>query len=163
CRRRGWCADAAVTHQIGEVSAEKKRLVEVAEQVLRVAMVEMSRKKWWSEVATIMQKTAEQAGFSVVRQYVGHGIGRIMHEPPQVPNFVDNELKKQDFRLEEGLVLAVGAMVNMGKAETVTKRDHWTVVTRDYMPSVHVEHTLAIVKEGVYVITAEEETLIPRT
>jgi methionyl aminopeptidase len=163
CKLNGWCADAAVTHLIGEVSAEKKRLVEVAEQVLRVAMVEMSRKKWWSEVATIMQKTAEQAGFSVVRQYVGHGIGRIMHEPPQVPNFVDNELKKQDFRLEEGLVLAVEPMVNMGKAETVTKRDHWTVVTRDYMPSVHVEHTLAIVKEGVYVITADEETIIPRT
>ncbi|NBO90937.1 MAG: type I methionyl aminopeptidase [Planctomycetia bacterium] len=163
CKLNGWCADAAYTHMIGEVSAEKKRLVEVAEQVLRVAMVEMTRRRWWSEVAAIMQKIAEEAGFSVVRQYVGHGIGRIMHEPPQVPNFVDSEMRKHDFRLEEGLVLAVEPMVNMGKAETVTKRDHWTVVTRDYLPSVHVEHTLAIVKEGVYVITADEETIIPRS
>ena len=163
CKLNGWCADAAKTLMIGEVSAEKKRLVEVGEQVLRVAMVEMTRCKWWSEVARAMQRTAEQAGYSVVTQYVGHGIGRIMHEPPQVPNFVDGDTRKHDFRLEEGLVLAVEPMVNMGKPQTVTKRDHWTVVTRDYLPSVHVEHTLALTKEGVYVITADEETLIPRS
>lgn len=163
CKLNGWCADAAVTLMIGEVSPEKRRLVEVAEQVLRVAMVEMGRRRWWSEVATIMQRTAEQAGFSVVTQYVGHGIGRIMHEPPQVPNFMSGDLRKHDFKLEEGLVLAVEPMVNMGKAETVTKRDHWTVVTRDYLPSVHVEHTLAITREGVYVVTADEETLVPRS
>src|SRR4051794_12525058 len=106
CRLNGWCADAAITLPIGAVSAEKKRLVAVAEQVLQVAMTEMGRKTWWSEVARLMQKTAESAGYSVVTDYVGHGIGRVMHENPQVPNFVSKDLKKHDFRLEKGLVLA---------------------------------------------------------
>jgi methionyl aminopeptidase len=147
---------------IGEVTPEKRRLVQVGEQVLRTAMVEMGRRRWWSEVALQMQRAAESAGFSVVTQYVGHGIGRTMHESPQVPNFVSRELKKHDFRLEEGLVLAVEPMVNMGRADTDTLRDHWTVVTRDGLASVHVEHTLALTREGVYVVTAAEETLIPR-
>jgi methionyl aminopeptidase len=162
CKLNGWCADAAVTLMIGQVSPEKRRLVEVSEQVLRTAMVEMTRRKWWSEVAGMMQRVAEQAGYSVVTQYVGHGIGRIMHESPQVPNFVNRDVKKHDFRLEEGLVLAVEPMVNMRRPDTDVLRDHWTVVTRDGMPSAHVEHTLAITKEGVYVITADEETLIRR-
>jgi methionyl aminopeptidase len=162
CKLNGWCADAAITLMIGEVTPEKKRLLDVAQEVLRSAMVEMGRRRWWSEVAGIMQRVAESAGFSVVTQYVGHGIGRVMHENPQVPNFVNRDLRKHDFRLEEGLVLAVEPMVNMGKAETDTLRDHWTVVTRDGMPSVHVEHTLAITKEGIYVVTADEETVVPR-
>lgn len=83
-----------------------------------------------------------------------------MHEFPQVPNYVNREVKKQDFKLEEGLVLAVEPMINMGRAETEVLRDHWTVVTRDGLPSVHVEHTLALTKEGVYVLTAEEELII---
>jgi methionyl aminopeptidase len=107
-----------------------------------------------------MQKTAESAGFSVVTQYVGHGIGRIMHEAPQVPNFVNRDLRKHDFKLEEGLVLAVEPMVNMGRADTDVLRDHWTVVTRDGLPSAHVEHTLAVTREGVYVVTADEETYV---
>jgi methionyl aminopeptidase len=162
CKLNGWCADAAITLPVGQVSAEKRRLVEVAEQVLRTAMVEMTRRRWWSEVAGQMQRVAENAGFSVVTQYVGHGIGRIMHENPQVPNFVGKELKKHDFKLEEGLVLAVEPMVNMGRGDTDVLRDHWTVVTRDGLPSAHVEHTLALTKEGVYVVTADEETIIRR-
>ena len=162
CKLNGWCADAAITVPIGEVTAEKKRLVEVAERVLRVSMVEMGRKRYWTEVAALMQKEAESAGYSVVTQYVGHGIGRTMHENPQVPNFVNRDVKKHDFRLEEGLVLAVEPMVNMGRADTDTLRDHWTVVTRDGMPSAHVEHTLALTRDGVYVVTADEETVIPR-
>jgi methionyl aminopeptidase len=162
CKLNGWCADSAITIPVGSISAEKQRLLDVGQQVLQTAMVEMGRKRWWSEVAGLMQKMAESAGFSVVTQYVGHGIGRTMHENPQVPNFVGKELKKHDFRLEEGLVLAVEPMVNMGRAETETLRDHWTVVTRDRLPSVHVEHTLALTREGVYVVTDPEETTIPR-
>jgi methionyl aminopeptidase len=162
CKLNGWCADAAVTLMIGEVSAEKRRLVEVAEKVLQTAMIEMTRRKWWSEVAWQMQRTAESAGFSVVTQYVGHGIGRVMHENPQVPNFVSKELKKHDFRLEEGLVIAVEPMVNMGRSEADTLRDHWTVVTRDGLASAHVEHTLAILKEGVLIVTADEDNKIIR-
>lgn len=157
CKLNGWCADAAITLMIGEVRPERRRLVEVAEQVLQIAIEEMGRRKWWSEVAARMQKHVEDAGFSVVQQYVGHGIGRVMHENPQVPNFVSRELKKQDFRLEEGLVLAVEPMVNMGRHETRTLGDHWTVVTKDGLPSAHVEHTLAITKNGVQILTAPEE------
>jgi methionyl aminopeptidase len=162
CKLNGWCADAAVTLPIGAISNEKKRLVDIAERVLQVAMVEMGRRRWWSEVAQQMQRVAEGANFSVVTQYVGHGIGRVMHENPQVPNFISRELKKHDFRLEEGIVLAVEPMVNMGKPDTDVLRDHWTVVTRDRLPSAHVEHTLALTANGVYVVTAEDETYVPR-
>jgi methionyl aminopeptidase len=157
CKLNGWCADAAVTLIIGDVRPEWRRLVKVAEEVLQIAITEMGRCKWWSEVARKMQRHAEGAGFSVVQQYVGHGIGRIMHENPQVPNFISRDLRKHDFRLEEGLVLAVEPMVNMGRADADVLNDHWTVVTRDRLPSVHVEHTLAITREGVLIVTADEE------
>ncbi len=103
-----------------------------------------------------MQKHVQQSGFSVVTAYVGHGIGRTMHENPQVPNYVDKETRKADFRLEPGLTLAVEPMVNMRKGDVDTLGDTWTVVTRDRMPSVHVEHTVALTAQGVVVITADE-------
>src|SRR5207245_9075725 len=121
-----------------------RRRVPVVEKVLKVAITEMGRGKWWSEVALAMQQHAETAGFSVVQQYVGHGIGRIMHENPQVPNYVNRDVKKHDFRLEPGLVLAVEPMVNMGRADTDTLRDHWTVAARDRLPSDHLEPTLPL-------------------
>jgi methionyl aminopeptidase len=161
CKLNGWCADAAITVIVGEVRPEWRRLVRVGEEVLQIAITEMGRRKWWSEVALCMQQHAEAAGFSVVQQYVGHGIGRIMHENPQVPNYVNRDVKKHDFRLEPGLVLAVEPMLNMGRADTDTLRDHWTVVTRDGLPSVHLEHTLAITPEGVLIVTADEEPPAP--
>jgi methionyl aminopeptidase len=157
CKLNGWCADAAVTLVVGEVRPEWRRLVQVGHEVLEIARVEMARRRWWSEVAALMQRHVETAGFSVVTQYVGHGIGRVMHENPQVPNFVSRETRKGDFRMEEGLVLAVEPMVNMGRPDVETLRDHWTVVTRDKLPSVHVEHTFALTQGGVVVVTAEEE------
>jgi methionyl aminopeptidase len=155
CKLNGWCADAALTIPVGTIRPEWQRLVQNAHEVLAIAIEEMGRRRWWTEVAARMQQHAEKAGYSVVEQYVGHGIGRIMHENPQVPNFTNRDVKKHDFRLEEGLVLAVEPMVNMGRAEVDTLRDHWTVVTRDGMPSAHVEHTLAITKDGVQVVTAD--------
>lgn len=157
CKLNGWCADAATTIIVGTVRPEWRRLAEVAQQILQLAIVEMGRRKWWSEVAAQMQQRAEKAGFSVVDQYVGHGIGRIMHENPQVPNFVNRDVRKHDFRLEEGLVLAIEPMVNMGRREVEVLRDHWTVVTRDGLPSAHVEHTVAITSEGIKVLTADEQ------
>jgi methionyl aminopeptidase len=156
CKLNGWCADAAVTLPIGEVRPEFKRLIKVAWETLEIAIEEMGRRRWWSEVALRMQQHVERAGFSVVTQYVGHGIGRIMHEAPQVANYVNSEVKKHDFRLEPGLVLAVEPMVNMGRGDVDVLRDHWTVVTRDRMPSAHVEHTLAVTKTGVEILTADE-------
>src|SRR5579885_3259983 len=94
CKLNGWCADAAITAVVGEVRPEWRRLVEVAEQTLELARVEMGRRNRWSEVARLMQEFVEGSGFSVVTQYVGHGIGRVMHENPQVPNFVNREVRK---------------------------------------------------------------------
>jgi methionyl aminopeptidase len=157
CRLNGWCADAAITIPIGVVRAERLRLIKVAEEVLRIAIVEMGRRRWWSEVAVRMQRHVQESGFSVVEQYVGHGIGRDMHEAPQVPNFVNRELQKRgDFRLEPGLVLAVEPMVNMSRSDVRLLDDQWTVVTQDGLPSVHVEHTLALTPTGVVVVTADE-------
>jgi len=163
CKLNGWCADAAITIPVGAVRPEWSRLVKVAWEVLEIARVELGRRRWWTEVAERMQRHAEEARFSVVTQYVGHGIGRVMHENPQVPNFVNKEVRKHNFRLEEGVVLAVEPMVNMGRAETDVLRDHWTVVTRDGLPSVHVEHTFALTKTGVQVLTADEDVSAPVT
>ena len=159
CRLNGWCADRAITIPIGQVSSEKARLLKIAEETLQIAINLLGKRKWWSEVASAMQKHVEQAGFSVVTAYVGHGIGRVMHENPQVPNYVDRETRKADFRLEPGLTLAVEPMVNMRRGEVDTLGDNWTVVTRDRMPSVHVEHTLALTTDGVMIITADEGAL----
>lgn len=157
CRLNGWCADAAISVAVGETRPERKRLIQVGWETLQIAVNEMGRRRWWSEVAKLMEKHVLASGFKPVHQYVGHGIGRKMHEEPQVPNFVTDEMKrKHDFRLEPGLVLAVEPMVNMGKGEVDTLGDHWTVVTTDGLPSVHVEHTLALTHQGVVIVTADE-------
>lgn len=158
CRLNGWCADSAITLPIGNVRSERLRLVKVAEEVLEIAIDEMGKRRWWSEVAKRMQQHAHQNGFAVVEQYVGHGIGREMHESPQVPNFANKELlKRGDFRLEPGLVLAVEPMLNMNRPDVRVLEDQWTVVTSDGLPSVHVEHTLAMTAHGVVVLTANAD------
>jgi len=159
CRLNGWCADRAITLPIGNVRPERMRLLKVALETLQIAIDELPRRKWWSEVASRMQNHVEKSGFTVVTAYVGHGIGRAMHENPQVPNFVNHETRKSDFRLEPGLVLAVEPMVNMRSPEVKTTNDNWTVVTKDGLPSVHVEHTLALTENGVVIITADEGVL----
>lgn len=161
CKLNGWCADSAITVMVGDVRPERRRLVDVGNQVLQIAIDELPRRRWWSEIASRMQRFAEGAGFSVVDAYVGHGIGRTMHENPQVPNYVGRDTKKFDFKLEPGLVLAVEPMVNMGTAETRVLGDHWTVVTKDGLPSVHVEHTLALTANGVEIITRYEPDSLP--
>jgi methionyl aminopeptidase len=153
CRLDGYCGDAAITVPVGEVSDENRRLIEVTRRVLEIA-ISMSRPGLkWSQVAGAMQNHAEQAGFAVVRDYVGHGIGREMHEEPRVPNFVSEELLANDTVLAEGMVLAVEPMINAGTHEVRTLKDGWTVVTRDGRCSAHFEHTIAIVKGGCEVLT----------
>lgn len=154
CRLNGWCGDSAWTYSVGEVSEEKRRLLEFGEELLALAMREMGRRERWSEVARLMQQQTKKAGYSLVEEFVGHGIGREMHEDPQVPNYVSEELRKNDFRLEAGLVLAVEPMVAAGKRDVKILKDRWTAVTKDRRPSVHFEHTVAITAEGVDVLTA---------
>lgn len=157
CKLNGWCADRAATLPIGTLTSEKARLVKVAEQTLAIAIELLPKRVWWSQIASEMQRYVEASGFRVVKQYVGHGIGRIMHENPQVPNYVDKDYRKIDFKLEPGLTLAIEPMVNMGRADVDTRNDNWTVVTRDRMPSCHVEHTVALTAEGVQILTRDED------
>lgn len=154
CRLDGWCGDAAICFPIGEVSPEIKRLIRVAEETLQLAIRELPRRKWWSEIASAMSQYVSSQGFSSVEKFVGHGIGRVMHEPPQVPNYTSREMRHQDFRLEPGLTLAIEPMVNMGRKDVIELPDHWTVMTRDRLPCAHVEHTVALTENGVEVLTA---------
>lgn len=153
CKLNGWCADAAVTHSVGEMRPASQRMLNVAWEALAIAIEEIGRRKWWSEVAGLMERHVAKAGFGIVRSYVGHGIGRLLHEGPQVPNYVARDFRKYDFRLEPGLVLAIEPMVCFGSGDVDVDRDHWTVCTRDGLPSVHVEHTVAITSTGVEILT----------
>ena len=149
----GYCGDAAVTIAIGEVSDDKRRLMEVTKHVLDIAIAQASPGVKWSRIAAQMQDYAESAGFSVVKDFVGHGIGRKMHEEPRVPNFVSRELLYDDIILTEGMVLAVEPMINAGTSAVKTLKNGWTVVTKDGKWSAHFEHTIAIVKDGCEVMT----------
>ena len=153
-RLDGYCGDAAVTVPIGQVSNSKRRLMDVTKHVLEIAIEKSAPNVKWSQVAAQMQQYAESAGFSVVKDFVGHGIGRKMHEDPRVPNFVSNDLLVNDILLTEGMVLAVEPMINAGSSSVKTLRNGWTVVTRDKKCSAHFEHTIAIVEDGCEVLTA---------
>jgi methionyl aminopeptidase len=113
----------------------------------------MPHKDNWSQVAQEMARHVRAAGFSVVEQFVGHGLGREMHESPAVPNFVSPATQQRDFRLRPGLVLAIEPMVNVGGKRVVCRDDHWTQVTADGKPSAHFEHTVALTNDGCQVLT----------
>ena len=152
-RLNGYCADSAVTVAIGGISEGKRRLMDVTKRVLDIAIEKSAPAVRWSQVAAEMQRCAESAGFSVVKDFVGHGIGRKMHEEPRVPNFVSNDLLANDIVLAEGMVLAVEPMVNTGTSAVRTLKNGWTVVTRDGKSSAHFEHTIVIVENGCEVLT----------
>jgi len=149
----GYCGDAAVTIAIGEISESKRRLMEVTRQVLDIAVTTVAPGVKWSHVAAKMQDYAESAGFSVVKDFVGHGIGRKMHEEPRLPNFVSADLLANDIVLAEGMVLAVEPMINAGNSAVRTLKNGWTVVTKDNKCSAHFEHTIVIVDNGCEVLT----------
>ena len=152
-RLDGWCGDAANTFIVGDVPADVRRLVGVTRNSLAIAIEMMRPSRRWSDVAEAMQEYIEGEGFSVVREFVGHGIGTDMHEDPKVPNFVSPELRSRDIVLAEGMVLAVEPMVNLGRCEVDLARDKWTVLTRDRRPSAHYEHSIAVGADGADVLT----------
>jgi len=152
-RLDGYCADAAITIAVGEISESRRRLLDVTKHVLEIAIEKSAPAVKWSQVAAEMQQYAESAGFSVVKDYVGHGIGRKMHEEPKVPNFVSDELLAHDIVLVEGMVLAVEPMINSGTSAVRTLNNGWTVVTKDGKPSAHFEHTIVISANGCEVLT----------
>ncbi len=161
CRLSGWCGDAAVTHAIGAISDEKKKLLEVTQGTLNLAIDLMGQKTMWSEISREMEAFVHDAGFSVVEDMVGHAIGKQLHESPQVPNYYSEDwAEKEDFDLRPGVVLAVEPMVNAGTQELRYLEDDWTVVTEDGKPSAHFEHTIAMTKDGPVRLTgppSEEE------
>lgn len=150
----GYCADSAVTVAVGKVTARTQRLLDTTRAALDVAVAQMRPGRMWSEVASLIQAQVEDRGFSIVKDFVGHGIGRSMHEEPKVPNFWAASQQAKDFELVEGLVLAVEPMVNLGShAVQYGDADRWVVVTRDGKYAAHFEHTIAVTGKGVDVLT----------
>jgi len=154
CKVNGWCGDSAWTYAVGEIDESVRQLLNVTEGALLLAIELMENRCMWSEVAREMQDYIEQAGFSVVREFVGHGIGREMHELPQVPNYVSDEfLENGDFELRTGIVLAIEPMVNLGDRKVRVLEDGWTQVAADGSPSAHFEHTVALTADGPLLLT----------
>ena len=147
----GYHGDAAVTVPVGEVSQEALKLIETTERSLQAGIAEAKAGNRIHDIGAAVQTTAEGAGFSVVREYVGHGIGRALHEDPPVPNYGK---PGTGLKLEPGLVIAIEPMVNIGTFETRLLPDGWTVVTADGALSAHFEHTIAITENGPEVLTA---------
>ena len=149
CRIAGWCGDAAVTHAIGVIETESQKLLDVTLGVLNLSIELMKSKSLWSEICKEMEAFVTDQGFFVVEDMVGHGIGKNLHEPPQVPNYYNELLmKSEDFDLRPGVVIAVEPMVNIGTKDLVTLDDGWTVVTKNRKNSAHFEHTVAITVDG---------------
>jgi methionyl aminopeptidase len=156
CKLNGWCGDAAATYPVGRIAPDVRRLLDVCKNTLTLSITLLDRCSRWSQVAAEMEAYVKKHRFSVVEAFVGHGIGREMHEDPQVPNFANSQLRRGagDFRLAPGLVIAVEPMVNMGTKRVRTKPDHWTQVTTDGRYSAHFEHTVAMTEKGPWVLTS---------
>lgn len=149
----GYCADTCATVGIGKVPPVAQKLLDVTRSMLSLAIENIRPGRRWSEVARLVQRGVEQNGFAVVREFVGHGIGRQMHEDPKVPNFVTGEGLRGDFELRPGMTLAVEPMVVVGKRDVKALKDNWTMVTVDGKPAAHFEHTIAVTDVGVDVLT----------
>lgn len=146
----GWYADAARTFAVAEVDAETSRLLEVTREALAAGIEQARAGRRLGDIGHAIQQVAESAGLGVVRDLVGHGIGREPHEDPQVPNFGQ---RGRGLKLEAGLVLAIEPMLNAGGAAVRTLADRWTVVSADGSRSAHFEHTVAITANGARILT----------
>jgi methionyl aminopeptidase len=146
----GYHGDAAWTYPVGDISEEAQRLLKVTEQSLWSGLEQVKDGNRLSDIGHAVQAVAEAAGYSVVREYVGHGIGTAMHEPPQIPNYGP---PGKGMKLKVGHVFAIEPMVNAGGPQTMLMDDGWTVVTADGSLSAHFEHTIAITDDGPEVLT----------
>lgn len=149
----GWAGDNAWTFAVGHVSDEVKSLLQVTRDCLRLGIEQAVPGNHLGDIGHAIQSYAEKNGFGVVREYVGHGIGRNMHEEPNVPNYGK---PGHGVRLEVGMCLAIEPMITMGKRYVHTKRNGWTVVTDDRQPAAHFENTIAITADGPVITSAEE-------
>jgi methionyl aminopeptidase len=147
----GYYGDSAITVPVGEVAEQTKKLLKVTQDSLELAIDRVRSGNRLFDVCGAVEQHVRSNGFSIVREYVGHGIGTQLHEEPQVPNYVDR--KNENPRLKEGMVLAVEPMVNAGGAEAVVLKDKWTAVTKDGSNSAHFEHCVAVTENGPWVLT----------
>jgi len=146
----GFYGDSAITVGVGKVSEEAQRLMRVTEEALYKGIGQLREGKRLGDLSSVIQTTVEGAGFSVVRAFVGHGIGKKLHEEPPVPNYGEPD---RGLRLREGMVLAIEPMVNAGGCEVEIKEDGWTAVTKDGSLAAHFEHSVAITKNGPYILS----------
>jgi methionyl aminopeptidase len=149
----GYVADTALTVPIGNVSPKVRKLLDVTRETLELAISNIKPDRRWSDIARMIQWNVERHGFSVVREFVGHGVGRSMHEDPKVPNFVTAEQLRGDFKLRPGTTIAVEPMVVMGDREVSMLPDGWTIVTKDQSLAAHYEHTIAVTETGCDILT----------
>jgi methionyl aminopeptidase len=147
----GYFGDSAITVAVGEVDEKTRQLMQVTRESLELAIGQMRPGNRLSDVSGAVEKHVVSNGFSVVREYVGHGIGTRLHEDPQVPNYVDR--RSGNPLLKEGMVFAIEPMVNAGRPETRVLADGWTAVTRDGSNSAHFEHCVAVTADGAWVLT----------
>jgi len=147
----GYYGDSALTVAIGEVNPEARRLMRVTEESLELAIQQVRAGNRLFDVCGTVERHVVSNGFSIVREFVGHGIGTKLHEEPQIPNYVDR--KNENPRLKEGMVLAIEPMVNAGGPESKVRGDKWTAVTKDGSYSAHFEHCVAVTENGPWVLT----------
>lgn len=150
---QGYYGDAAETVAVGKIPAEAQRLIDVTRESLAAGIEAIKPGRHVSDISVAVQEVAEGAGFSVVREFVGHGVGRKLHEDPQVPNYRSGA---RGPRLEPGLVLAIEPMINAGGPEVYVKADGWTAATRDGSLSAHFEHSVAVTADGPYILSSLE-------
>jgi methionyl aminopeptidase len=147
----GYYGDSAITVAVGQISQEAQRLIDVTRESLELAIDKARPGNRLFDICGTVERHVTSNGFTVVREFVGHGIGTQMHEEPQIPNYIDR--RNENPRLKEGMVLAIEPMVNAGAAGSRVKPDQWTAVTEDGKYSAHFEHTVAVTADGPWVLT----------
>lgn len=153
-KHKGYYGDSAVTIPVGKIDSEKQRLLDVTRESLDRAIVQAVPGNRIADISKAVQSYVESEGFSIVRQFVGHGIGTSLHEGPEIPNFHQGERSP---KLITGMVLAIEPMVNVGTYKVKVLRDGWTVITADKKPSAHFEHSVAITEDGPLVLSSREK------
>ena len=154
CTLQGFVGDTATTVPVGEVSVELKQLIRVTEECLALGIEQCRPNNRVGDIGAAIQAHAEKHGYGIVRDYTGHGIGRSMHEAPQIPNYGRPGTRE---RIRAGYCFAIEPMLNIGTHETRTLEDKWTVVTKDGKPSAHAEHTIAVTPDGPEILTLTKE------
>lgn len=152
--KNGFYGDSAFTFPVGEIKPEVKKLLKITYECLMLGIDKVKPNNRVGDISFAVQQHAENNGYSVVRELVGHGLGRNLHEKPEVPNY---GRRGSGPALKEGIVIAIEPMINMGKARVVTEKDGWTVRAADNLPSAHYEHTVAVTKTGVEILSSFDD------